>query len=215
MQHQSDELDDAIDNALRALREAVPPEGIEARIANRLAQTTLSQTEPAARGWWHGAACGAAAAATLAAGLGLLLVHRAPVPPQSPQAASRPAVVPHNAPVPVDLVPAAAHRPESAPCTGSVRDRAIPIAGPLPAAPLPTPEELRAEAMAPSRPAPALPLTEQERALLRLTRTADPAQLAALNEEAQAKLEAEDAAEFEKFFTPPPTPPQPSTQDNE
>ena len=53
------------------------------------------------------------------------------------------------------------------------------------------------------------PLTAQERGLLLLARTADPQQLAMLNSEAQAKVKAEDADQFEKFFAPPP---QPKTQ---
>ena len=69
------------------------------------------------------------------------------------------------------------------------------------------------ESVAPSSPAPELPLTTQERQLVRLARTADPKQLDTLNPDTQAKLQAQDAAEFEKFFTPPHAPPL--TENNE
>lgn len=73
----------------------------------------------------------------------------------------------------------------------------------------------RAEALpdasfAPSHPAPVLPLTAQERALVRLAQTADPKLLAALSPETQAKIEAQEADNYNKFFAPPPAPPQPA-----
>jgi hypothetical protein len=80
---------------------------------------------------------------------------------------------------------------------------------------VPTQDELRAETTAPSKPAPELPLTAQERELVRLARSVDPNQLVALDDTTQAKMEAEDAAEFERFFTPPPAPPLPATEENE
>jgi hypothetical protein len=62
---------------------------------------------------------------------------------------------------------------------------------------------------APSHPAPVLPLTAQERALVRLVQTADPKLLAALSPETQAKVEAQEADNYNKFFAPPTSPPQP------
>jgi hypothetical protein len=66
-----------------------------------------------------------------------------------------------------------------------------------------------------------LPLTAQERALIELARTADPKMLVALSPETQAKVEAQEEDNFNKFFAPPPAPPQPAdnpsptnTQDN-
>jgi hypothetical protein len=47
-------------------------------------------------------------------------------------------------------------------------------------------------------------LTSQERELVRLVRTTDPKVLATLNSETDAKVEAREEAEFDKFFAPPP-----------
>jgi hypothetical protein len=63
-----------------------------------------------------------------------------------------------------------------------------------------------------SHPIPSSPLTTQERELIRLAQTTDPKVLATMNSEHQAQLEAENAAQFEKFFTPPPRPPAPPDQ---
>ena len=63
---------------------------------------------------------------------------------------------------------------------------------------------------APSHPAPVRPLTAQERALARLVQTADPKLLASLEPGAQAKLQAQEIDDFNKFFATPPTPPQPA-----
>jgi hypothetical protein len=53
-------------------------------------------------------------------------------------------------------------------------------------------------------------LTAQERELVRLAQTADPQLLAALAPETQAKLDAQETDNFNKFFAPPPVPPQPT-----
>jgi hypothetical protein len=63
---------------------------------------------------------------------------------------------------------------------------------------------------APSHPAPVQPLTEQERALIQLAQNADPKLLAALSPETQARIEAQEADNYNKFFTPPTAPPQPA-----
>jgi hypothetical protein len=44
--------------------------------------------------------------------------------------------------------------------------------------------------------------------LARLAQTADPRLLAALAPETQAKLDAQETDNFNKFFAPPPAPPQ-------
>jgi hypothetical protein len=53
-------------------------------------------------------------------------------------------------------------------------------------------------------------LTDQERELARLAQTADPRLLTALAPETQAKLDAQETDNFNKFFAPPPAPPQPA-----
>lgn len=68
-----------------------------------------------------------------------------------------------------------------------------------------TDSETLHELRATGYPAPPMPLTEQERLLLRLVHAGDPVELAMLNPEIRARREAEDEAEFERFFPPPAT----------
>jgi hypothetical protein len=56
---------------------------------------------------------------------------------------------------------------------------------------------------APSYPAPPLPLTEQERLLLRIVHKDDPVEMAVLNPVLRAARDAEDQAEFQRFFVKP------------
>ena len=203
--------DDAIDKVLASLREATPPEGMQTRIAQRLANpaTSLPTTthwrdllagSTPAGAWWRGAIIGAATA-TFVIGA-VLLIHRTlPAPLQSVAAINtvRPVSTPPQ--------PTLASQSRAIPCA---RPAVLRVATAVPAH---EPEDLRAEtyaeSTAPSRPAPVLPLTPQERSLARLARTADPRELASLNPEFQARLEAEHAAEFARFFAPPPSPPTP------
>jgi hypothetical protein len=50
-------------------------------------------------------------------------------------------------------------------------------------------------------------LTPQERELVRLAQVGDPKQLSEMSFEARARLDAQQSAAFEMFFTPPPPPP--------
>jgi hypothetical protein len=205
--------DDAVEKVLAALKTAAPPEGMDARIEERLRQhAQAATTVPTWRNriaaslptaaWGRGALTGAAMA-TLA--IAAVLFHQRekqlPAKPNQPIAAT-----PSSAPITARPV----SRATDPPCPSPRILRAHATAPVLEVSPL-TPETLRAESFARSRPAPAMPLTAQERQLARLVHTADPRQLATLNPETQARLEAEDAAEFEKFFTPPP-PPKPIEQ---
>jgi hypothetical protein len=56
------------------------------------------------------------------------------------------------------------------------------------------------EMRAPSRPEPPLPLTEQEKLLLRMVHTRSPEELAVLDRVKWAARDAQERAEFEKFF---------------
>jgi len=181
----------AIDKTLAALNSATPPEGIEARITARLAaqlapaltwgDRLIGYTLPAA--WCRGAATGATFA-LLAVAAVLLLQHKT----------SPPSHVTANAPAAAPIKVAAIS--------------AIPCARPAIVLTR-TPTAPATEIASTSHPIPSSPLTSQERALIRLAQTADPKVLATLNSEHQAQLEAENAAQFEKFFTPPPRPPAP------
>jgi hypothetical protein len=63
-------------------------------------------------------------------------------------------------------------------------------------------EEMRAA----SQPAPRLPLSNQEKLLLRMTHKRTPIELAALSPATRAQHDAEEQADFEKFFEPPKPP---------
>ena len=60
-----------------------------------------------------------------------------------------------------------------------------------------------------NHPAPEAPLTEQERLLLRFVHRADPQQLEALSPVLRSAQDAEEKAQFQRFFEPP------TTTDNE
>jgi hypothetical protein len=194
--------DDAIDQTLAALKRAAPPQGMDARILQRLQQpvpaapfrwSDLLTGSALAGAWWRGAVSGAATAMLLFGTL-LLAQHglRARQPVVSQIAATR-------ALAPVTL-PVAASAPASAGCPTHAQIHRAWVGS--------------SASFAPSRPAPVLPLTAQERALVRLVKTADPRLLASLEPETQARVEAQEAEDFNKFFAPPPAPPQPADSDS-
>ena len=213
MENQPNQPDAAIDKTLAALNSAAPPEGLEARIAARIAAQPAPAVAPwhdlfagssLAGAWWRGAVAGAAVA-MLAVCAVLLLQHHSETA-HSQVARNEGAAVRGALPMP------------AAPVAQVKADTSKPAASPCP--PVPNSMQLRRTAPEPKatllrvasterHPILSGPLTAQERGLLLLARTTDPQQLATLNSEAQAKLKAEDAAEFEKFFAPSP---QPKTQ---
>jgi hypothetical protein len=196
--------DDAVEKVLAALKTAAPPVGMDTRIAERLRQTQATTTAPPWRNrivaslptaaWWRGTLTGAAMA-TLAITAVLFLQRTTRIPPKPIAAA------PSSAPIAALPVSSTA----ATPCPNPRVLRAHSIA-PVFEVPPPTTEMLRSESLARSRPAPAMPLTAQERELSRLVHTAGPTELAMLNSENEARVEAEEAAAFNKFFTPPPQP---------
>jgi hypothetical protein len=209
--------DEAIDKVFAVLRAAAPPEGMETRIAQRLHQhATTSNTAsrlpvhlPAgstlAGAWWRGAISGAAAAMVAA----VVFFYAAHLLPTNPARQTAKLIANRGTSAPVVAlartpINSIAKEPNTHPCSRQTVLR-------VPPAPAPTEQRLRAEThidtAAPSHPAPALPLTSEERSLVQLAHTADPSQLTSLNPDAQAKLQAEDAAEFAKFFNPPHQPP--------
>jgi len=217
MQFEHNNHDDAINKTLSALKSAAPPEGMEARILQRLQQHAnaapaapfhwrdLLTGSALAVAWWRGALSGVATA-LLFVGTLLLAQHSLRTISGHAQPAVSQVHAPHN------LAPVVASAPNA----------------PSHANPCVTPNLLharhivpayRAEAsftasFAPSHPAPVLPLTAQERALVRLVQTVNPKQLASFNFDAQEKAEAQEIDDFNKFFTPPPAPPQPADSDS-
>jgi hypothetical protein len=206
--------DDAIDKTLAALKRAAPPEGMEARILQRLQQpvpaapfrwSDLLTGSALAGAWWRGALSGAATAMLLVGAL-LLAQHGLRARPQHAVSLIAATRTPSPAALPVAALSqrAAANDSRAKPCTtpGAMHVRI--------AAPARSTTMLSAASFAPSHPAPVLPLTAQERALVRLVKTADPKLLAALSPETQAKVDAQETEDFNKFFAPPPVPPQPA-----
>jgi hypothetical protein len=205
--------DDAIDKTLAALKTAAPPEGMDARILQRLQQQPAAAApfrwrdlltgSALATAWWRGALSGAATAMLL---VGTLLLAQHTLRTKQP-VVSQVATARNLALAVVPVTASAPNSPARAtPCPTLLRvTRAVPVyrADTLPSA-----------SFAPSHPAPVLPLTAEERALVRLAQTADPKLLAALEPETQAKLAAQESEDFNKFFAPPPTPPQPSDNDS-
>ena len=195
MENQHHQPDAAIDKTLAALNSAAPPEGLESRIAARIAAQPAPAVSPwrdrftgytLASAWWRGAAAGAAVA-MLAVTAVLLLQHKTFSP-------NRIAVAtPVHAPAITPVSFAASATPCALPAVLHPRTPAAPAT----------------EIASSSHPIPSSPLTSQERALVRLAQTADPKVLATFNSEHQEQLEAENAAQFEKFFTPPARPPVP------
>jgi hypothetical protein len=202
--------DAAIDKTLAALNAASPPEGMQARIAARIAAQSAPATSPwraaFSPAWWRGAATGAAAA-MLVTGVVLFASHNAQPRSDAGRATPRGAsAVRTLAPVSAPAQNAPAGQALGNPC-------ASPKVLQLRNATFRASNTLRAETAAaigvPSHPAPVRPLTAQERALVELARTADPKMLVALSPETQAKVEAQEQDNFNKFFAPPPAPPQP------
>jgi hypothetical protein len=213
MENQHNQPDAAIDKTLAALNSAAPPEGLDTRIAARIAAQPAPAVSPwrdrltgytLASAWWRGALTGAVAAMLALTAVLLLQHHSQTAPSQvalNEGTAARGALSMPAAPV--AQVKADTSKLAASPCPPVPNTMQLRRTAPEPKATL-----LRV-ASTERHPILSGPLTAQERGLLLLARTADPQQLAMLNSEAQAKLKAEDAAEFEKFFAPPP---QPKTQ---
>ena len=195
----ANEHDEAIEKVLAALKNAPTPDGMENRIAERLENHTAAKAQSGwrdllagstlASAWWRGALTGGLLAAAACA---LFLfeshpMHPSPTPPPTAYSTAPPAAVPVSATRATPCSPPAILRAHTNTPAASVT-----IA--------------RSAAPEHGRPIVQLGLTSEERALVRLTRVADPHQIATLNSETQASLDAEDAAAFKKFFTPPPRP---------
>ncbi len=207
--------DEAVERALAAMREAEVPEGLEGRIAARLAARDVVRGDVGFRWrevfagsavagvWWRGALSGVGVA-MLVVGfvwLGLGRGHS-----RSGEVAVKERVA---AAVPAGL--AVKEDVRSVPCAGpaGVRVKGNVVRGSEGVRVVATDVEV-------SHPAPAMGLTAQERELVQLVRKGDVKELAPLNPEMRAKAEAQDAAEFQKFFAEPvvDTPPAPKV-DNE
>ena len=194
-----DKHDAAIDKTLAALNEARPPEGLEARIQQRLryhaAQASAgASTWGPVRTWWMGALTGAAVA-TLICGVGWFGLRS-----RTEHTVAQKAPTGHHDSRVVNVANHPTETPAARPCPEPAGGR----------------ETRRAHApvlirtvQESAKPAPRSKdeLTPQERELVRLAQVADPKELSAMTSEARARADAQQAAAFQKFFTPPPPPP--------
>ncbi len=188
--------DEAIDQALAALRNVRPAEGLETRIL-----ASLHHSEPLRRPVrrWLPVTLGLATTSLLVAALML----RAPIRTPISTPTSSPAFAYHSShPRQTSVTAAQVLSLPSAPRRTSTSQRSL--------------VSKTASSELASFPAPPAPLTEQEKMLLRIAHRGDPKDLELLNPEAAARELAQNMAAFDHFFPPPPPfgppVPKPSTK---
>lgn len=194
-----DKYDPAIDRTLKALNEARPPEGMEARIQQRLHYNAAQANSDSsswhlAKNWWLGVLTGAAVA-TIVCALGWFGLRER----TGHTAANNVPAGTHVDRV-VNVVNHPAETPQAHPCPAPAVRRVAPHAE--------APVLMRVAKDSPkATPAAKDELTRQERELVRLAQVANPRELSAMTSEARARADAQQAAAFKEFFTPPPPPP--------
>lgn len=202
--------EEAIERVLTGLRDVEAPEGMERRILAGLEGRAAARSGwravpiwlamPPGRSIARGLACGVALAGAVVLVLAIPAMRRAGrVPVRSKIDTGRVKVVP--------MTPAVI-------ATGDV-ERSSPVPGVGSSVRLGTTKVNEAESVsaadsgdsvamsemrAPSFPAPPMPLTEQERLLLRIARKVDPVEMAMLDPKVRALQDAEEKAEFQRFF---------------
>jgi hypothetical protein len=200
--------DNQIDRVLNALRDAVPPIGMDRRILNILeAQSSLKSVIPSeatksrSRGtpafstsrtptilrWTTGTALAAITVAAL-----ITLTTRRNTSPTT--TVNAPKTIPTRAPHQPLASATVAHL---APTT----QRIIAPAHPTPPQHVETAQLIEDAQI--SHPAPPIPLTDQERLLLRYARHGRTEDLAQISNDRKAAREQQDAADFQAFFEPP------------
>lgn len=196
-----DKHDAAINKTLAALASAIPPEGMETRIQQRLhyraAQTNLTQSWRPGLAWWQGLLTGAAVATILCCAVGFgLRTHLAEGGRGNLQASletprtAQPTATPASS-------PAGIFEPCAKPAVRQQVRHGLAPGMTHAAVETQQPRTLDSDE-----------LTAQERQLVRLTHVVTPEQLSDLSFEARAQVDARESAAFQKFFTPPPPPPQ-------
>ena len=193
--------DEAVDRALARLRDAEVPEGLEARVAARLVSHAAARDvagfrwrdlfsgTAAAGAWWRGVVSGLAAA-MLVVGLVWMAGHRGRSGAGEVVVRERRVAVEP----PAAVVGVAEVKPCAIPGMVGVTHGVTRVHGD---------DRLRVAKVEVSHPAPAMGLTAQERELVQLARKGDAKELVALDPEMRARAEAQDAAEFQKFFAEP------------
>lgn len=203
--------EEAIERVLTGLRDVEAPEGMERRILAGLEGRAAARSGwravpiwlamPPGRSIARGLACGVALAGAVVLVLAIPAMRRAGrVPVRSKIDTGRVKVVP--------MTPAVI-------ATGDV-ERSSPVPGVGSSVRLGTTTKVNeaesvsaadsgdsvamSEMRAPSFPAPPMPLTQQERLLLRIARKVDPVEMAMLDPKVRALQDAEEKAEFQRFF---------------
>lgn len=202
-QRRDDALDAQIDSALNALREAVPPGGLHARVLHRARRAAHPSRHSSALPWKFAAAiCVMVVTATIAIehrndpsrrseAAQILRAQSGPVAkgkhPPSLQA------LPHESPVASNQHQLGFAPTRSQPPVKSGRQRLAPAE-----------EVAYAEMNAPSKPAPEMPLTKQEKLLLRVAHRADTSsQVAELRRPVWPLRDPDQDDNFEQFFQKP------------
>lgn len=196
---------DAIEKVLAGLRDVAAPTGMERRILEGL-EGRVSAVE--GRSGWRrlvrvgvtiptkALICGAALAGLVAVVLAIPAMRRigrAPVSSKSGAVTGAPIGT-------VPLVAAGGSRVRLG-TTAKGRDAGLVRVADSPEANSADEESLaRSEMEAASFPAPPMPLTAQEKLLLRLVHKVDPVEMAMLDPKFRAMQEAEEKAEFQRFF---------------
>jgi hypothetical protein len=222
------EIDNTIDRALSALRDAQPRPGSEvlaSRILTSLEHRTATRPPTRFHFSAHVALWTAASAAVLALA-SLVILHyrpaasesaRSPQTQRQPNTASLTQVqVPAIESPEVSTEPAlSAHRhPERSASRRRIsvlEDSQAPHSEPHSDALATTPTDAQALAdlHAPSHPAPPLPLTPEEKLFMRMLRYGNATQLAELNPIVREQHDAAESAAFKTFFPDPPPLKQP------
>jgi hypothetical protein len=203
--------DEAIEKVLAGLRDVATPAGMERRILDGLEERAAARSGVSLRWFravWFGvpvsyAVCGVAAGVILFA-LAVPAVRRfgqGPVQSRIGAAALKsvpgiPSVVAIKDMEPVLRVPGMRFA-KSADAAGGQFVRAADAAGGS------EEDVAESEMRAASFPAPPMPLTEQERLLLRLAHRNDPVELAMLDPKLRELQDAQEKAEFQRFFARP------------
>ena len=206
--------EEAIDKVLAGLRDVDAPAGMEGRILGALEEKAST---PAGLGWRMLLGMPAAAKSlTWGAAVAGLFVLALAIPAirriGHPAAQVKTAAAKNVAPSAADSDLSASRVNDAPPLLHAPAKRALEISVPEEEATESSDEIAMSEMLAPSHPAPPMPLTDQERLLMRLVRRSDQVELAELDSRLDALKDAEEKAEFLRFFVQPAIV-QPTTDD--
>ena len=202
--------DEAIERVLAGLRDVDAPAGMGRRILDGLEERT-AQTRVRSR--WFGedlrwgalsyVACGVALAGILVVVLAVPAIRRfGHAPAQTKIDVAPVKAMPAASSVVAAVVPEGAMRGQRVDARGAGMIR---VAGGIADSAATDSEDSVAmsEMTAGSFPAPPMPLTEQEKLLLKMVHRTDPVELAILDPRLEALRDAEEKAEFQRFFSKP------------